>query len=165
MKTQHQRGRLPQAVKHTGRWITIAVVCVIAITVVALFSLRNPEQPPQTTASSQTSAAPQPKGHFMDPNDLRIVKIAPKNAPMVLDEGGTTVAVVNLLEGNIPAGATKATVKTDEDCAPDESGPTKGWSHCHNRVVFDDGTEAVVQHHHKIAEVGCFTPNQVIKIG
>lgn len=164
MKTQHQRGRQPKTVKHTGRWIGIGLACVAAIVVVALFSLNNAAQPTQTTVSSPTTAAPQPKGHFMDPNDLRIVKVAPKNAPMVLDEGGTTIAVVNLLEGTIPAGATQATVKTDEDCAPDQSGPTKGWSHCHNRVVFDDGSEAVIQHHHKIAEVGCFTPNQVIKI-
>ena len=100
----------------------------------------------------------------MDPNEIRMVKIAPKDEPMVLDTGGNTVAVVTLLEGKIPAGAKTAVVQADLDCAPDQSGPTKDWSHCKNPVKFDDGSTAVLQHHHKLSEVACFTKDQRLSI-
>lgn len=159
-ETHRQRGRAVHQPRHGyGRWLILAVaVTAIVLVAAAGLSMRKNE-----TSQPVSSAATQPGGHFMDPKDMRSVKVAAKGTPMVLDEGGTTVAVVTLLEGAIPEGATEATVKTDEDCAPDTSGATVGWSHCRNRLVFDNGSQAVVQHHHKLADVGCFTPGQVIK--
>lgn len=157
MNTHHQHGRTVKSAKHTGRWILAAVISVplvlLAVIAIGLSQI-----------STSTPQPPQAKSHFMDKNEMRSVKVAVKSEPMIMDEGGSTVAVVTLLEGTVPAGDTKATVKTDENCAPDQGGKTPGWSHCHNRVVFENGAEAVIQHHHKLAEVGCFTPGQVIML-
>jgi hypothetical protein len=70
---------------------------------------------------------------------------------------------VQLIDGAIPAGVTRLTVLTDENCAPDAD----GVSHCINRVQFDTGqgtAQAVLQHHHRMSEESCLAPGEVVEL-
>jgi hypothetical protein len=70
---------------------------------------------------------------------------------------------VQLVDGAIPAGVTRLTVLTDENCTPDAD----GVSHCLNRVQFDTGqgtAQAVLQHHHRMSEESCLAPGEVLEL-
>ena len=70
---------------------------------------------------------------------------------------------VELVDGAIPAGVTRLTVLTDENCAPDAD----GVSHCINRVQFETGQgvgHAVLQHHHRMSEESCLAPGEVVEL-
>jgi hypothetical protein len=166
----HQKGRKPsQSKQHPFLWIALFVVLSLLSLggLFAVFAALQPDQPVEVAQTIPTAqrASSQAGGHQMDPSEVRMVKIAPKSEPMVLDTGGNAVAIVTLLEGKVPAGAKTAIVQADLDCAPDQSGPMKGWSHCKNPVKFDDGSTAVLQHHHKLSEVACFAKDQTLSIG
>ena len=70
---------------------------------------------------------------------------------------------VQLVSGAIPPDATRLTVLTDENCAPDR----EGVSHCINRVAFQTtqgSGEAVLQHHHRMSEESCLAPGESVVI-
>jgi len=70
---------------------------------------------------------------------------------------------VQLVSGAIPPDATRLTVLTDENCAPDR----EGVSHCLNRVAFQTtqgSGEAVLQHHHRMSEESCLAPGESVVI-
>ena len=70
---------------------------------------------------------------------------------------------VQLVSGAIPPDATRLTVLTDENCAPDR----EGVSHCLNRVAFQTTQgpgEAVLQHHHRMSEESCLAPGESVVI-
>lgn len=69
------------------------------------------------------------------------------------------ILMTNLVEGVLPERATTARVLTDTNCAPD----AEGVSHCLNQLDID-GTLVTVQHHHKMSEVPCLTPGEVVAI-
>jgi hypothetical protein len=71
--------------------------------------------------------------------------------------------LVQLESGDIPAGVNHLTVLTDENCAADGD----GVSHCLNRVTFETPTgtgEAVLRHHHRMAEEPCLSPGQSLHL-
>jgi hypothetical protein len=71
--------------------------------------------------------------------------------------------LVQLESGDNPAGVDHLTVLTDENCAADAD----GVSHCLNRVTFETPTgtgEAVLRHHHRMAEEPCLSPGQSLHL-
>ncbi|KKL08658.1 hypothetical protein LCGC14_2573650, partial [marine sediment metagenome] len=49
---------------------------------------------------------------------------------------------------------TMATVRTDEDCAPDK----RGISRCLNKLSLADGSTLLVRHPHSMEPVPCMRP-------
>ena len=71
--------------------------------------------------------------------------------------------LVQLESGTIPENATGITVLTDENCAPDKD----GVSHCRNRIQVntpDGAVEAVLRHHHNMAEEPCLAPGEQLVV-
>ena len=64
------------------------------------------------------------------------------------------------VRGSLPTGPTMATVRTDEDCAPDEL----GISRCVNKLRLADGSALVLRHPHDMARVPCMSPGEQIRI-
>lgn len=62
-----------------------------------------------------------------------------------------------LEEGQLPKGTVKATVLTDEDCAPD----AEGISHCRN-VVRAAGRVVTLRHPHDMQKVPCLAPGEKV---
>jgi len=63
-----------------------------------------------------------------------------------------------LEQGQLPDGPVKATVLTDEDCAPDQS----GISHCRNEVRLAGGRIVVLRHPHEMHQVPCLAPGEKV---
>lgn len=62
---------------------------------------------------------------------------------------------------DIPAGVQAVTVLTDENCVPDRQGIT----HCKNMLSFTGGGGTIiVTHNHKMTEVPCLAPGEVLRI-
>lgn len=60
--------------------------------------------------------------------------------------------------GPLPRGTVRATVLTDEDCAPD----AEGISHCRNLVRLPSGRVLALRHPHDMAEVPCLAPEEEV---
>ncbi len=76
---------------------------------------------------------------------------------------GQGPVLIQLVSGSIPAGVSRLTVLTDEDCTPDQD----GVSHCLNRVQYETAqgvAYAAVRHHHKMSEESCLAPGETIVI-
>lgn len=140
--THHSKGRMPkQARRRTGLWIALASgVLLVFVGVLVAIAMQ-----PESTGTTTTSTS-QPKGHFMDPNQVREIRIVKLGEDATIDPG-QGVAVVTLLAGSMPNAGTTVTVATDTDCAPDPN----GVSHCHNELNLSNGSKLTIQHHHKIA--------------
>jgi len=65
-----------------------------------------------------------------------------------------------LVKGKVPRGETVATVETDDDCAPDES----GISHCLNKLRLKDGSQLEVRHPHSMHQVPCMLPGEQVNL-
>ncbi len=65
-----------------------------------------------------------------------------------------------LISGGMPAGATQATVLTDEECQAD----SQGISHCLNRLRLPDGSEIQVRHPHDMHAVPCLAPGESVRL-
>jgi hypothetical protein len=113
--------------------------------------------------SPQQAAAP----HFVDIAQAdhqtagagRTVVVARLGETVPGMSGGTGPLMTTLVGGTYPEGATVATVRTDENCAPDQD----GVSHCLNELDFGT-TKIVVQHHHAMAKTPCLTPGEKVSV-
>jgi hypothetical protein len=137
---------------------------VIALFVVAgLLLVGRPAQP----AVAEQPVAP----HFVDTAQQgnsdsshantggRTVVVARLGEPVSGISGETGPLMTTLVQGTFPEGATEATVRTDENCTPDQD----GVSHCLNELDFGT-TTVVVQHHHRMARTSCLTPGEVVRV-
>jgi hypothetical protein len=136
--------------------VLIAVPLLVIIIAIAVVATR-----PQATATAPPPA-PAAAPHFVDPKapgEPRTVVIGgmTDTLPGTSNESGYLMA--NLRVGQIPAGATTATVLTDANCTPDAD----GVSHCLNDLQI--GTIVVtVQHHHQMANVPCLSPGEIVTL-
>jgi hypothetical protein len=89
----------------------------------------------------------------------RTVVIASLGEQVPSISGETGPLMTTLVKGTLPEGATEATVRTDENCTPDQD----GVSHCLNELDFGT-TTLVVQHHHAMARTPCLTPGEVVHV-
>ena len=106
-------------------------------------------------ARPQTHAAPSAAASGA-PAALRVVRLT--TAPDAVSNDKQTIAV--LLGGAMPHGTVKATVTTDEDCAPD----AKGYSHCRNDLRLADGSVLHLRHNHPMGMVACLAPGEEVMV-
>ena len=114
--------------------------------------------PGPTTPPPAQAAVP----HFVDvkaPGEPRTLVIGGMNdaLPGTSNEAGYLMA--NLQTGQIPAGATTATVRSDSNCAPDAD----GVSHCLNDLQIGS-LIVTVQHHHQMSSVPCLSPGETVTL-
>lgn len=100
--------------------------------------------------------------HFIDvkaPGEPRTVVLGgmADALPGTSNEAGYLMA--NLRSGQIPAGATTATVLTDTNCEPDAD----GVSHCLNDLQIGS-VVVTVQHHHQMRSVPCLSPGETVTL-
>jgi hypothetical protein len=137
---------------------------VIALfVIVGLLLAGRPAQP----AVAEQPAAP----HFVDTSQQgssdshhantggRTVVVARLGEQVPSISGETGPLMTTLVKGTLPEGATEATVRTDENCTPDQD----GVSHCLNELDFGT-TSVVVQHHHAMARTPCLTPGEAVHV-
>jgi hypothetical protein len=137
--------------------IVLIAVPIMIVIIVLTFTATRP-QATATTPPPAPAAAP----HFVDPKapgEPRIVVIGgmTDTLPGTSNESGYLMA--NLRAGQLPASATKATVLTDSNCAPDAD----GVSHCLNDLQIGN-IVVTVQHHHKMANVPCLSPGETVTL-
>lgn len=134
------------------------VIIAVFVALGWVLSARTDPPPP-----AQQGTAP----HFVDTAQVdhhaatgeRIVVVARLGEPVPGISGETGPLMTTLVSGQYPEGATQATVRTDENCAPDQG----GVSHCLNELDFG-ATQVVVQHHHAMAKTPCLTPDEVVNV-
>jgi hypothetical protein len=88
------------------------------------------------------------------PASPRLVRLT--TTPGAVSDGKQTLAV--LQGGRMPHGAARATVLTDENCAPD----AQGYSHCLNDVRLADGSVLRLRHNHRMSMVPCLSPGEEV---
>ena len=107
------------------------------------------------TPASRSSPAP----HFVEPDaDLRTVVVS--RVGMADPSEPEAPLRAQLLEGQMPGGPTTAEVLSDENCEPD----AMGISHCLNRMQLPDGSEIAVRHNHRMSEVSCLSPGEMVNL-
>jgi hypothetical protein len=129
------------------------VVVVLAIT----FAATRPR-----AAMSMPPPAPAAVPHFVDvkaPGAPRTVVIGGLSDSLPGTSNAADYLMTNLRAGQIPAGATTATVLSDSNCTPDAD----GVSHCLNDLDIG-GVVVTVQHHHKMADVPCLSPGETVTL-
>lgn len=147
---------LPQNQRRSSTWKIAGVVAIVLVAVLAGLQLAG--------SSAPTAASPAP--HFVDLAEADHHTVAGQRT-VIIAQAGTQLPIsgtdgtlmTTLVEGQVPDGATQATVRTDTDCAPD----AQGVSHCHNQLDVD-GTLFTVQHHHKMSTTPCLTPGETVAI-
>ncbi|MBK9710662.1 MAG: hypothetical protein IPO81_04890 [Kouleothrix sp.] len=100
--------------------------------------------------------APTPAPHFWSDPSLRTIVIA---SPADQLEKKNDVLLTQLLEGQLPSGASQATVLSDGNCDPDQN----GISHCLNELVIGS-THVLVRHNHDMSKVPCLSPGEQVNI-
>lgn len=115
----------------------------VAVVIVGLILLVRPQA--HQAASAKASGAPA---------GLRVVQLT--TAPDAVSNGEQIVAV--LVGGAMPHGTVKATVLTDENCAPD----AQGYSHCRNDLRLADGSVLHLRHNHRMATTTCLSPGEEV---
>lgn len=92
----------------------------------------------------------------IDPT-LRTIVVVPPGIARPTPQGNDIL--VDLERGAVPAGIHRATVVTDQECAPDAN----GVSHCLNEMVIGRTTFAI-RHHHNMMEEPCFSPTEQVNV-
>lgn len=142
------------------RGIPTLAIAATVLTLVAL-ALAVAAIRPQTSVSMpppEQAAVP----HFIDikaPGEPRTVVVGSMtdSLPGTSNEAG--YLMTNLRAGQIPAGATTATVLTDTNCEPDAD----GVSHCLNDLQIGK-IVITVQHHHQMHSVPCLSPGETVTL-
>ncbi len=139
----------PHAHRRSTPWILAGVAAVVLIAL--LVGLRF------ATSSEPHFVNLAPIDHHAVTGQ-RTVVIAQAGAAMAIS-GTDGQLMTTLVEGQVPAGATHAVVRTDTECEAD----AQGVSHCHNLLDID-GTLVEVQHHHKMSTTPCLTPGETVAV-
>ena len=118
-----------------------------------------------TTGSSSRPAAPAPTAQapqgdtsHQRPAFARSLTVTTKGEPAPSEHPERMRAL--LLDGKLPRAGVKATVLTDEDCAPD----AQGVSHCRNKLRLPSGKTIEVRHPHRMHDVPCMTPGETVRV-
>jgi hypothetical protein len=138
---------------------TLALVAAPLVLVALAIGLAM-SRPEATATMPPPAQAAAP--HFVDtqatgePRTLVIGGMS-ETLPGTSNEAGLLMA--NLRAGQLPEGATTATVLSDSNCAPDAD----GVSHCLNDLQIGN-IVVTVQHHHAMASVPCLSPGEAVTL-
>jgi hypothetical protein len=130
--------------------VSLFAVGVVIVGVVIAISLTT-----QSSQSSQSLGATSSASHYPTGGGVRTVAFG-KPGELDVDKDHARVAII---ERSLPAGTSihQLTVLSDENCTPD----SQGISHCLNRLSYGSG-EITVRHTHKMADVPCLQPGEVL---
>ncbi len=139
--------------------LIIALIVVVAIVVVAVVAsvTRGASQPAQQATAPHFVDVAQQDHHGATSGRSLVVARLGETVPGISGETGPLMTT--LVRGQYPDGAKQATVRTDENCTPDQD----GVSHCLNELDLG-GTTIVVQHHHKMSLTPCLTPGETVNL-
>ncbi len=140
------------------RRVPLVALVAIPLALVALAVAFVTARPGPTTPPPAQAAVP----HFVDvkaPGEPRTVVIGAMTdlLPGTSNEAGYLMA--NLRTGQVPEGATTATVRSDSNCQPDAD----GVSHCLNDLQIGN-VIVTVQHHHQMSSVPCLSPGETVSL-
>ncbi len=134
-------------VRGNPRRTSLRAACAVAILLVALAGCGGGgDSRPVATTDAHTSPA----------GVVRTVSVFNREPAKPSPSANNLRA--GLVKGQIPGGTVKATVLSDENCAPDE----QGISHCLNRVRLPDGQTVTVRHPHNMNDVPCLVPGEKV---
>lgn len=144
----------PQRRRSVPSLVLVAVPLVIVALAIAFAATR----PRATMPPPEQAAVP----HFVDvkaPGEPRTVVIGgmTDSLPGTSNEAG--YLMTNLRAGQMPDGATTATVLTDTNCEPDGD----GVSHCLNDLQIGN-VVVTVQHHHQMHSIPCLSPGETVTL-
>jgi len=139
----------------TLRLVLAAAVAAAAFGAIGLIVEQWPRAPGAERSSSQ--ARGQDASH-QRPDGPRSLAITTRAEPAPSSHPERMRAL--LLRGRIPVGIITATVLTDEDCAPD----VQGVSHCRNALRLPGGDTIEVRHPHRMHDVPCMTPGEIVRV-
>lgn len=131
---------------------------VLLVVAVALGVATTRPQAKATMPPPEQAAVP----HFIDvkaPGEPRTVVMGgmTDSLPGTSNEAG--YLMTNLRAGQLPEGATTATVLTDTNCEADAD----GVSHCLNDLQIGN-VVVTVQHHHQMHSVPCLSPGETVTL-
>ncbi len=147
-RTKHSRS--PRQGNDLLLWGSFIGACFFAVAVMIAISVMA--QPVQITQQGSTaSSAP----HYPQGGVNRTVTFG-KPGTLDIDKDH---ALVGIIEGTLPAGTSRVTVISDENCVPD----SQGISHCLNRLSYGNG-DVTVRHTHNMTNVPCLEPGEVLQV-
>jgi hypothetical protein len=145
--------------------LAVATLAVVALAV-AFAATRPRAATPTSVTTSAAAVMPPPEQaavpHFVDvkaPGEPRTVVIGGMTDTLPGTSNEASYLMANLRAGQIPPGATTATVLTDTNCEPDAD----GVSHCLNDLQIGDAV-VTVQHHHQMHSVPCLSPGETVTL-
>ena len=146
--------------RHTAARPFLLVGSIVAVFValgLALSSRSIPTFSPEQAAASHFVDTAQGDHHTIGSRRTVVIARLGETTPGISGETGPLMTT--LVRGTYLESATEATVRTDENCAPDQD----GISHCLNELDFGE-TQIVVQHHHAMAKTPCLTPGETVNV-
>jgi hypothetical protein len=98
----------------------------------------------------------------VDPHGIELPGVRHVHVTQVMPEPSTGDEDIHVMyeSGSMPPADTTGTVLTDQDCTPD----AMGVSHCLNRIRLANGETMAVRHPHRMSEVPCLAPGEVVEI-
>lgn len=137
--------------------VLIAAAALCTALIVALLVSGSSPKAPTEAAQSEPAA----EGHFPDDEAstaLRTLAVYTDAEPAPSSNSERMRGL--LIGGDLPHGATEATVLTDEDCEADQ----KGVSHCRNQLELPSGKKITIRHPHRMQDVPCMAPGERVRV-
>lgn len=137
----------------------LTLVAALAVGTAATIALIAGNSSSTPTAPRPAKQAPAGDTSHRQPELIRTLAVTSRAEPAPSAHPDHMRAL--LLDGRLPPGVVKATVLTDENCAPDAN----GVSHCRNELRLPGGETIVVRHPHRMDQVPCMVPGETVRVG
>jgi hypothetical protein len=149
-----------------SRLLKLTLILGSALAVAALFiefpggdsTVPVTTQPPAATTGQSNAHEHADDPAHARPRFVRTLTVSAVKEPPPSASANDMRAV--LIDGELPHNAIEATVLSDEDCEPDKD----GVSHCRNRLRLRGGSELTVRHPHRMHDVPCMTPGEIVRM-
>jgi hypothetical protein len=135
----------------------IVILILGGILATALIAMATQGRPGSAQSTPHFVNVPPATDRLQSPLRTVVVAGSGERLPHMSETEG--LLMTSLVTGQLPNGATHATVRTDSNCQPDQ----QGVSHCLNELEIGS-TIVMVRHHHKMSEVPCLTPGETVNI-
>jgi len=140
------------------RILKLSLAAAVAAAALAAVVLSVDGSPTTPAASAPAAQAPGPDTSHQRPAFVRSLAVSTRAEPAPSAHPERMRAL--LVDGRLPDGVVRATVLTDEDCAPD----AHGVSHCRNKLRLPGGRTIEVRHPHRMQDVPCMTPGEAVRL-
>ena len=108
---------------------------------------------------SNDGRAPVVGAETTEQDSMRTLVVYKKNSKPEPSAPGNLMNA-RIVKGSVPKGGMVATVKTDEDCAPN----SEGISNCLNKLRLKNGSMLEVRHPHDMSEVPCMGSGEQVQV-